>query len=70
MIPFSSLSFILPSLSLFQSKSTPIESMDWFKCLLSYAYQEGEDPDPLDSDTHLIPEVIDRVVLSKLTSES
>lgn len=44
--------------------------MSWIQCLLSYGYQEGvglgEEPDLTDDDTHLIPQLIDRVVLSKI----
>ena len=44
--------------------------MNWIQCLLSYGYREGvglgEEPDLTDDDTHLIPQLIDRVVLSKI----
>ena len=43
--------------------------MKWFQSLLFYCYQEGIDPDPSDDDVHLIPQIIDRVIVSKLTSK-
>ena len=58
------------SLTHTQDTYPPIESMTWFQNLLFYAYQEGVEPSLSDDDTHLIPQVIDRVIITKLTSES
>ncbi|XP_019855914.1 PREDICTED: PAX3- and PAX7-binding protein 1-like [Amphimedon queenslandica] len=44
----------------------PIDSMKWLQCLLTYGYHEGEEPDITDNDIHLIPQLIDRVLISKI----
>ena len=44
--------------------------MKWLQCLLTYGYHEGEEPDITDNDIHLIPQLIDRVLISKINGES
>ena len=41
--------------------------MTWFEVLMFYGFQEGVEVDPSDPDTHLIPELVDRVVVPKIT---
>ena len=44
--------------------------MKWFEVLMFYGFREGEEPDPSDPDTQLLPELVDKVIVTKLTSES
>ena len=41
--------------------------MEWYESLMFYGYREGEDLDPKDSDLKLIPSLIEKVLLPKLT---
>ena len=34
-----------------------------------YGFREGEEPDLSDPDTRLLPEMVDRVIVPKLTCE-
>ena len=41
--------------------------MSWFEVLMFYGYKEGVEPDPGDPDLQLIPHLVDRVVVPKIT---
>lgn len=41
--------------------------MDWFSLLLFYGCREGEEPDPSDQDSQLLPQLVDKVLIPKLT---
>ncbi|XP_059824681.1 PAX3- and PAX7-binding protein 1 isoform X2 [Hypanus sabinus] len=43
------------------------ESMLWFESLLFYGCEEGENPQMDDVDTYLLPAIVEKVVLPKLT---
>ncbi|CAI8017357.1 PAX3- and PAX7-binding protein 1 [Geodia barretti] len=43
------------------------EAMQWFEVLMFYGFREGEEPDLSDPDTRLLPELVDRVIVTKLT---
>lgn len=43
------------------------ESMLWFESLLFYGCEEGENPQIDDVDTYLLPAIVEKVVLPKLT---
>lgn len=43
--------------------------MKWFQVLLFYGHEEGEAPIVSDDDNILIPLIIDKAVLPKLTSK-
>ena len=42
--------------------------MQWFEVLMFYGFREREEPDLSDPDTRLLPELVDRVIVTKLTS--
>ena len=44
-----------------------IEEMRWFSLLLFYGYRQGEEPNPSDEDTQLLPRLVDKVLIPKLT---
>ena len=58
------------SLSLSQDDCEDFEDMGWYEVLMFYGFREGEELDPSDPDTQMLPEMIDRVIITKLTSES
>lgn len=41
--------------------------MNWFESLMFYGFREGVELDPNDPDTRLLPELVDRVIVTKLT---
>lgn len=41
--------------------------MLWFESLLFYGCEEGENPQIDDVDTYLLPAIVEKVVLPKLT---
>ena len=46
-----------------------MEDMDWFRVLMFYGYENGTDPDPSDQDLELIPQLVEKVVVPKLTGQ-
>ena len=44
--------------------------MLWFQVLMFYGYREGTEPDPHDEDLQLIPRLVERVVIPKITSKT
>ena len=48
-------------------KCVDFEEMPWYEALMFYGYKEGEDPSPADLDLKLIPSLIEKVLLPKLT---
>uniref|UniRef100_UPI00398ED117 PAX3- and PAX7-binding protein 1 isoform X2 n=1 Tax=Pristiophorus japonicus TaxID=55135 RepID=UPI00398ED117 len=51
----------------FELNSRDFESMLWFESLLFYGCEEGQDPQLDDVDTYLLPAIVEKVVLPKLT---
>jgi len=43
--------------------------MSWFEVLMFYGYREGEEPDSSDEDLQLIPQLVDKVLVPRLTGE-
>ena len=43
------------------------EEYSWFLCLMTYGYREGQDPSTDDPDTNLIPIIVNKVLLPKVT---
>ena len=41
--------------------------MKWFEVLMFYGFREGVELDPGDPDTKLIPELVDRILVPKIT---
>lgn len=50
-----------------QADCPDFEAMNWFESLMFYGFREGVEPDPNDPDTRLLPELVDRVIVTKLT---
>ncbi|XP_067849290.1 PAX3- and PAX7-binding protein 1 [Heptranchias perlo] len=51
----------------FEPNCRDFESMLWFESLLFYGCEEGQDPQMDDVDTYLLPAIVEKVVLPKLT---
>uniref|UniRef100_A0A4W3JF84 PAX3 and PAX7 binding protein 1 n=1 Tax=Callorhinchus milii TaxID=7868 RepID=A0A4W3JF84_CALMI len=51
----------------FEANCRDFESMLWFESLLFYGCEEGKDPQQDDVDTYLLPAIVEKVVLPKLT---
>ncbi|XP_067897181.1 PAX3- and PAX7-binding protein 1 isoform X2 [Heterodontus francisci] len=51
----------------FEPNCRDFESMLWFESLLFYGCEEGQDPQVEDVDTFLLPSIVEKVVLPKLT---
>ena len=51
-----------------QDNCPDFEAMQWFEVLMFYGFREGEELDLSDPDTRLLPELVDRVIVTKLTS--
>lgn len=49
--------------------SDQLEDMLWFQVLMFFGFNEGQDVDPEDEDLQLIPNLIDLVVIPKLTGK-
>ena len=47
--------------------SEQLEDMLWFQVLMFFGYSEGREVDPEDEDLQLIPNLVDLVVIPKLT---
>ena len=43
------------------------EEYSWFLCLMTYGYTESQDPSAEDPDTNLIPIIVNKVLLPKVT---
>ena len=41
--------------------------MSWFEILMFYGFREGVELDLDDPDTRLLPELVDRVIVKKIT---
>ena len=50
--------------------SEHLEDMVWFQILMFFGFSEGQDLDPEDEDLQLIPNLVDLVVMPKLTGKS
>ena len=50
--------------------SDQLEDMVWFQVLMFFGFNEGQDVDPGDEDLQLIPNLVDLVVIPKLTGKS
>ena len=44
--------------------------MEWFSLLLFYGYREGEEPSLSDQDSQLLPRLVDKVLIPKLTGRT
>ena len=45
--------------------------MMWFEVLMFYGFQEGGvEPDPDDEDLQLIPNLVDKVVIPRITGQT
>ncbi|XP_069744876.1 PAX3- and PAX7-binding protein 1 isoform X1 [Narcine bancroftii] len=51
----------------FEPSCHDFESMLWFESLLFYGCEEGQNPQMNDVDTYLLPAIVEKVVLPKLT---
>ena len=49
--------------------SDQLEDMLWFQVLMFFGFDEGQDVDPEDKDLQLIPNLVDLVVIPKLTGK-
>ena len=47
-----------------------LEDYLWFQILMFYGFQEGEDPERDDEDVQLVPNIVEKVVLPKLTGKT
>ena len=47
--------------------SEQLEDMLWFQVLMFFGFSEGQEVDPEDEDLQLIPNLVDLVVIPKLT---
>lgn len=52
-----------------QADCCDFEEMSWFEVLMFYGYREGEEPDSSDEDLQLIPQLVDKVLVPRLTGE-
>ena len=50
--------------------SEQLEDMLWFQVLMFFGFSEGREIDPEDEDLQLIPNLVDLVVIPKLTGRS
>ena len=50
-----------------QDSSEQLEDMLWFQVLMFFGFSEGREVDPEDDDLQLIPNLVDLVVIPKLT---
>lgn len=50
--------------------SEQLEDMLWFQVLMFFWFSEGRELDPEDEDLQLIPNLVDLVVIPKLTGKS
>ena len=50
--------------------SEQLEDMLWFQVLMFFGFSEGRELDPEDEDLQLIPNLVDLVVIPKLTGKS
>lgn len=55
--------------TLMQADCCDFEEMSWFEVLMFYGYREGEEPDSSDEDLQLIPQLVDKVLVPRLTGE-
>ena len=46
-----------------------METMNWFEDLMFYGFREGEEPAVDDEDLQLVPRLVDKVVIPKLTGQ-
>lgn len=49
--------------------SCQLEDMVWFQVLMFFGFREGQEVDPADDDLQLIPNLVDLVVVPKLTGK-
>ena len=58
------------SLSLSLGQYADLESMGWYELLMFYGFKEGEEPQSDDEDLSLIPKLVDKVVIPRLTGQA
>ena len=56
-------------IALFQEDCGDFEDMSWYNCLVFFGSESNRDIDPEDSDIKIIPSLVEKVVLPKLTCE-
>ena len=44
--------------------------MSWYELLMFYGFKEGEEPRADDEDLNLIPKLVDKVVIPRLTGQA
>ena len=57
-------------LRLLQVDCPNFEDMSWFEVLMFYGFREGVELDLDDPDTRLLPELVDRVLIKKITCKT